>query len=119
MIPSEIGRAQVWTPVTQAHLVCRLMIANTKLTHQRASDKTLHKYNRYFCSNILTTPMSNRTSTSVPSTTCLRTRVDRDKINRRHRPDARHVQRGIANAFAGAAPANQQPRRGAVSLAGQ
>src|SRR3546814_7424338 len=27
---TQIGRAHVWTPVTNAHLVCRLLLANKK-----------------------------------------------------------------------------------------
>src|SRR3546814_1466808 len=33
----EIGRAQVFTPVTNAHLVCCLLLANTKSTRAKAA----------------------------------------------------------------------------------
>src|SRR3546814_5983793 len=29
-LPSQIGRAHVWTPVTNAHLVCRLLLEKKK-----------------------------------------------------------------------------------------
>src|SRR3546814_6838764 len=39
----EIGRAHVWTPVTNAHLVCRLLLENKKpqqlKTHHQARTK--------------------------------------------------------------------------------
>src|SRR3546814_5792885 len=31
--PPQIGRAHVWTPVTNAALVCRLLLEKTKLTN--------------------------------------------------------------------------------------
>src|SRR3546814_3386283 len=36
----EIGRAHVWTPVTNAHLVCRLLLEKKKSTQQTDMNTT-------------------------------------------------------------------------------
>src|SRR3546814_10187710 len=48
---TEIGRAHVWTPVTNAHLVCRLLLEKktstkqiTKINHQNYSKVMTSKY---------------------------------------------------------------------------
>src|SRR3546814_5401172 len=40
----QIGRAHVWTPVTNAHLVCRLLLEKKKKTTTKHTHKT-HKAN--------------------------------------------------------------------------
>src|SRR3546814_3226130 len=35
ILPNQIGRAHVWTPVTNAHLVCRLLLEKKKITHHK------------------------------------------------------------------------------------
>src|SRR3546814_2089511 len=36
----EIGRAHVWTPVTNAHLVCRLLLEKKKYKHKHQNNNT-------------------------------------------------------------------------------
>src|SRR3546814_5919515 len=44
--PPEIGRAHVRTPVTNAHLVCRLLLEKKKRTHNKKDSKQkLHTTN--------------------------------------------------------------------------
>src|SRR3546814_4531386 len=53
----EIGRAHVWTPVTNAHRVCRLLLEKKKVnytkpknhnktTNKNSNDKEKHLYNK-------------------------------------------------------------------------
>src|SRR3546814_2561266 len=40
MFAFEIGRAHVWTPVPNAHIVCRLLLEKKKITTQRHKQST-------------------------------------------------------------------------------
>src|SRR3546814_10911379 len=44
--PYEIGRAHVCTPVTNAHLVCRLLLDKTKRIHNSTSTTQSNKHNK-------------------------------------------------------------------------
>src|SRR3546814_2228712 len=45
---AQIGRAHVWTPVTNEHLVCRLLLENTKYQRsQQPLHHTPHTHNTY------------------------------------------------------------------------
>src|SRR3546814_2125408 len=51
LLTQEIGRAHVWTPVTNAHLVCRLLLETNKhITHHQQHMHT-HKTNIYLSKN--------------------------------------------------------------------
>src|SRR3546814_10457764 len=61
-IQPQIGRAHVCTPVTNAHIVCRLLLENIKTKHQHTWRPRLRSYRTYTAINSSTHSLSLATS---------------------------------------------------------